>query len=109
MHWVLLIGAIGFEVAGTTCMKLAQGFTRPLPSVLIFVFYAVSFTLLTLALKRLDVSVVYPLWSGIGTVAIALIGVAWFGESLSWLKVASIALIVLGVVGLSLGRAETGG
>lgn len=107
MHWILLIGAIGFEVAGTTCMKLAQGFTKPLPSVLIFVFYAVSFTLLTLALKRLDVSVVYPLWSGIGTVAIAMIGVAWFGESLSWLKVASIALIVLGVIGLSIGRVET--
>lgn len=109
MQWVLLLGAIGFEVAGTTCMKLAQGFTRPLPSVLIFVFYGVSFTLLTLALKRLDVSVVYPLWSGVGTVAIALIGVAWFGESLTWLKVASIALIVAGVVGLSIGRVETGG
>lgn len=109
MHWLYMIGAIGFEVAGTTCMKLAEGFTRPLPSVLIFVFYAVSFTLLTLALKRLDVSVVYPLWSGVGTVAIAMIGVAWFGESLSWLKVASIALIILGVVGLSIGRAESGG
>ncbi|MGC2854584.1 DMT family transporter [Novispirillum sp. DQ9] len=109
MHWLFMIGAIGFEVAGTTCMKLAEGFTRPLPSVLIFVFYAISFTLLTLALKRLDVSVVYPLWSGVGTVAIAVIGVAWFGESLSWLKVASIALIILGVVGLSIGRAESGG
>ncbi|MFA7430482.1 MAG: multidrug efflux SMR transporter [Rhodospirillaceae bacterium] len=109
MHWLYMIGAIAFEVAGTTCMKLAAGFTRPIPSVLIFVFYAVSFTLLTLALKRLDVSVVYPLWSGIGTVTIAIIGVWWFGESLSWLKVASIGLILLGVVGLSIGRTQTGG
>ncbi len=109
MHWVYMIGAIAFEVAGTTCMKLAAGFTRPVPSVLIFVFYAVSFTLLTLALKRLDVSVVYPLWSGIGTVAIAIIGVWWFGEDLTWLKVASIALILLGVVGLSIGRADSTG
>lgn len=44
MHWVYMIGAIAFEVAGTVSMKLAAGFTKPVPSVLIFVFYAVSFT-----------------------------------------------------------------
>lgn len=103
MHWLYMIGAIAFEIAGTTSMKLAEGFTRPLPSVLIFVFYAISFALLTLALKKLDVSVVYPLWSGIGTVAIAIIGVWYFGESLTWIKTASIGLIVLGVVGLTIG------
>lgn len=54
-------------------------------------------------------SVVYPLWSGIGTVSIAIIGVWWFGEDLTWLKVASIALILLGVVGLSIGRADSAG
>lgn len=103
MHWLYIIGAIAFEIAGTTSMKLAEGFTRPLPSVLIFVFYGVSFALLTLALRKLDVSVVYPLWSGIGTVAIAIIGVWYFGEALTWVKTASIGLIVLGVVGLSIG------
>lgn len=109
MHWLLLAAAILFEVAGTTCMKLAEGFTRPVPSVLIFVFYAVSFGLLTVALKRLDVSVVYPIWSGVGTTIIAVIGVWWFGEELTWLKTASVALVILGVVGLSVGKTATGG
>lgn len=105
MHWLQLIGAILFEVAGTTSMKLSNGFTRFWPSVALFAFYAVSFTLMTLALKRLGVSVVYPIWSGVGTVVIAIIGVYWFNEPLTWLKTISIAFVILGVVGLSIGKA----
>lgn len=107
MPWLLLIGAILFEVAGTTSMKLAEGFTRPLFSVLIFVFYAISFTLMTYVLKQIDISVTYPIWSGVGTLAIALIGMWWFGEEMTWLKAASIGLIVLGVVGLTAGNGTT--
>ena len=102
-HWVMLVGAIFFEVAGTTCMKLSEGFTRPLPSALIFVFYGVAFTLLTLALKKLDVSVAYAVWSAVGTAVIAGIGIIWFKEPLTALKVVSLLLIVAGVVGLNLG------
>lgn len=102
-HWVMLVGAIFFEVAGTTCMKLSEGFTRPLPSALIFVFYGVAFTLLTLALKKLDVSVAYAVWSAVGTAVIAGIGIIWFKEPLTALKVVSLLLIVGGVVGLNLG------
>jgi small multidrug resistance pump len=65
--WVYLSAAILLEVAGTTSMKLSQGFTRTLPSVLIFVFYALSFVALTLALKRLELSVAYVIWAGVGT------------------------------------------
>ena len=99
----MLLGAILFEVAGTTCMKLSEGFTRPVPSALIFVFYGVAFTLLTLALKKLDVSVAYAVWSAIGTAVIAGIGIVWFEEPLTVLKVVSLLLIVAGVVGLNLG------
>lgn len=102
-HWLMLLGAILFEVAGTTCMKLSEGFTRPVPSALIFVFYGVAFTLLTLALKKLDVSVAYAVWSAIGTAVIAGIGIVWFEEPLTVLKVVSLLLIVAGVVGLNLG------
>ena len=102
-HWLYLAVAIGFEVAGTTCMKLAEGFTRPLPSVLIFVFYGISFAALTLALKRIDLSVAYPIWAGVGTALIAVIGVVAFREPLTAVKLASIALIIAGVVGLNLG------
>jgi small multidrug resistance pump len=101
--WLMLVGAILFEVAGTTCMKLSEGFTRPLPSALIFVFYGMAFTLLTLALKKIDVSVAYAVWSAIGTAVIAGIGIVWFEEPLTALKVASLLLIIAGVVGLNIG------
>jgi len=100
-HWLYLAAAILFEVAGTTSMKLAQGFTRPLPSVLIFVFYAFAFVALTLTLKKMDISVAYSVWSGVGTALIAAIGFFWFQEPLTPVRLACIALIVIGIVGLN--------
>lgn len=102
MSWLYLILAILFEVSGTTCMKLSEGLTKLLPSVLIFVFYGVSFVGLTLALKAIEVSFAYAVWSAVGTALVAAIGVVYFGESISWMKVASLVLIVLGVVGMHL-------
>jgi small multidrug resistance pump len=63
----------------------------------------VAFTLLTLALKKIDVSVAYAVWSAIGTAVIAGIGIVWFEEPLTALKVASLLLIIAGVVGLNIG------
>jgi small multidrug resistance pump len=103
--WLLLGIAIVLEVAGTTCMKLSDGFTRPLPSLGIVVFYAGAFAALTVALKRLEVSVAYAIWSAVGTALIALIGVVLFKESFTPLKAMSLLLIVAGVVGLQLDRA----
>jgi small multidrug resistance pump len=101
-HWVILVAAIVLEVCGTTAMKLSDGFTRFWPSALLFVFYGAAFTALTFALKKIDVSVAYAIWSAIGTALIAVIGIVWFKESVSALKIASLALIVIGVVGLNL-------
>lgn len=101
-HWLCLAGAILLEVAGTTSMKLSQGFSRPLPSVLLFVFYGLSFALMTVAVKRIDMSVSYAIWSGIGTALIALIGYGWFREPMSALRIGSMLLIVVGVIGLNL-------
>lgn len=84
-------------------MKLSQGFSRPLPSVLLFVFYGMSFTLMTIAVKKIDMSVSYAIWSGVGTALIALIGIGWFKEPLTARKIVSIALIVAGVFGLNAG------
>lgn len=83
-------------------MKLSDGFTRLVPSVLIFVFYAFSFVGLTFALKTIEVSFAYAVWSAVGTALIAAIGIVYFGESISWIKAGSLVLIVLGVVGLHL-------
>jgi small multidrug resistance pump len=105
LYWLALAGAIVLEIAGTVSMKLSRGFTQALPSALLFVFYASSFALMTVAVKRIDVSVSYAIWSGVGTATIALIGVFWFRESLTWIQVASIALIIAGVIGLRAGAA----
>ena len=102
MSWVYLICAITMEVIGTTNMKLSEGFTKTLPSILMFVFYGFSFAFLTLALKKIDLSLTYAIWSGVGTALIAAIGVLYFKEPVTAIKIVSIGLIVIGVVGLAL-------
>lgn len=94
--------AIVLEVSGTTMMKLSEGFRRPLPTVLMFLFYGSGFIPLNLALRRLDVSLAYAAWSGLGTMLVTLIGIYVFREPSTPLKIISIALIVLGVIGLNL-------
>ncbi len=101
--WAVLSGAVLFEIAGTTCMRLSKGFTRLTPSVLIFVFYAVSFalnTLVTLVTRVLGLSVVYAVWSGVGAVLTAMIGIYYFKEPATAAKLVCIGLIVTGVIGL---------
>ncbi len=100
--WMLLSLAIVLEVAGTTSMKLSDGFRHVGPSVAIFVFYGLSFGALTLALRDIPVSVAYAVWSGMGMALIATIGVVWFKEPVTAVKLLSLALIIIGVVGLSL-------
>ena len=107
-HWILLLAAIVLEVCGTTCIKLAEGFTRTLPSVLIFVFYAGSFALMTVVVKKVDLSVAYAVWSGLGTVLISAIGMLWFREPATAVRMAFIVLIIAGCMGLNLTSARPG-
>lgn len=102
-YWLFLAGAILLEVAGTTSMKLSEGFTKLLPSVLLFLCYAASFVALTFALKKIELSVAYTVWAGAGTALIAAIGIVYFREVVTGLKLISILLIIVGVVGLTLG------
>ena len=103
MHaWILLSIAILFEVAGTTAMKFSSGFLYFWPSVLLFTFYALAFIALTLALKKLDLSIAYAIWAGVGTLLITFIGFYFFSEDISLLKIIFLSLIIIGVVGLRL-------
>lgn len=102
MSYLYLAAAILFEICGTTCMKLSEGFTRMLPSILIFVFYGISFVSFTIALKKIDVSVAYAIWAGLGVAMISIIGYVGFHESMSLVKIISILLVIVGVVGLHL-------
>jgi small multidrug resistance pump len=107
MPWILLFVAILLEVAGITSMKLSRGFAELVPSLAVPVFYVLSAAAVILALKRLDLSVTYAIWSGVGTALAAMIGIAYFREPLTLIKVASLALVILGVVGLSLAARQT--
>jgi small multidrug resistance pump len=102
MKWVLLILAILFEVAGTTMMKLSEGFTKPLYSIGIFISYIGSLTFLTLTLKFFEISIVYAVWSGVGIAVISIIGLIYFDEKIDMIKTISLILVILGVIGLNL-------
>ncbi|HUG95408.1 MAG TPA: multidrug efflux SMR transporter [Pleomorphomonadaceae bacterium] len=94
--WLLL--AIATEVVATSALKASDGFSRLAPSVVVVAGYAASFYFLSLSLREIPLGVVYAVWSGIGTAAIALIGVVFFQETLGWVGIGGIVLIVLGVV-----------
>ena len=96
IYWLFLAGAILFEVTGTTMMKLSDGLTKILPSIGIFLFYACSFILMPLSLKRIELSTAYAIWSGAGTTLTCLIGVAHFGDTINWIKIVAIAFVVVG-------------
>ncbi len=102
MAYLFLALGILFEVLGTICMKFADGFSRLVPSILVFIFYVLSLVSLIFVLKKLPVSIAYAIWAGLGTALIAVIGIVWFKESFSFVKLVSITLIVLGIVGLEL-------
>jgi small multidrug resistance pump len=106
MPWLFLAAAILFEVAGITSMKLSRGLSEPGPSLAVIVFYVFSAAAVILALKRLELSTAYAIWSGVGTALAAAIGVAYFREPLTLFKIGSLALVILGVVGLSIASRE---
>lgn len=102
MGYMYLIFTIIFEVLGTISMKLSLGFTKLVPSILLFVFYGLSLGALTLTLREMEVSIAYAIWSGVGTGLIAIISVVWFKETFSIVKLISITLIIVGVIGLNM-------
>ena len=103
MGWAYLIAAILFEVTGTTCMKLSEGFARWGYAAAMWTCYLVCFSLLTMAMKTIDLGIAYAVWAGLGTALIAVIGIVAFREPVSPLKIASLALVIAGIVGLNLG------
>lgn len=100
--WLLLAGAIAAEVVATSSLKLAAGFTRPLPSLVVVVGYVLAFWLLSQVVQRLDLGVVYAIWCGVGMAVVAVVGVLLYGEGMPPLKLAGIVAIIIGTVLLSL-------
>jgi len=106
MHWILLTLAIVSEVAATSAMKLSSGFTRLLPTILMFLMYLTSLVFLNFSLKGIPMSVAYAIWSGLGTALIVVISYFFFAEQITPLKTISIVLIVTGIIGLNLGGSK---
>ncbi len=108
LNWIYLLLAIACEVTGTVMMKVSDGFTRMIPSILVAVFYILTLPFFTLALKKIDVGVAYAIWSAVGTASIAVIGYLLFKEQMNPVKITAIILIIIGVVMLNLGGVTRG-
>lgn len=102
MEWIFLFLAVTLEIIATTLMKISDGFTKLLPTVGTFLGYIMCFIFLSMALKKIDISVAYAIWGAAGITAMAIIGIVFFNEAISLLKVVSILFVVLGVIGVNL-------
>lgn len=102
MSWIILFFAGLFEVGWAVGLKYTEGFSKPLPTVLTALAMLVSLGLLGLAMKHLPLGTAYAVWTGAGAVGTVIAGIVLFGESMALLRLASVALIVCGLVGLKL-------
>lgn len=100
MAWIVLVIAGMFETVMALSLKEAHGFTRLWPSIGFAIFGTISFLLLSYALRTLPVGTAYAVWTGIGAAGTAILGIVLFGEPRDAMRLASIALIIAGVVGL---------
>ncbi|MGB0411354.1 MAG: DMT family transporter [Pikeienuella sp.] len=102
MHWTALFAAGLLEVVWVISMKQSNGFTRILPSVITFFAAGASFWLLAYAMKALPLGTSYAIWTGVGVTGAFIAGILMFGEQASLLRIASVSLIILGMIGLRL-------
>jgi small multidrug resistance pump len=100
--WISLTLAIIFGVLGTISLKLSHGLQRLKPSLCLILFYSLSFSAMTFAMKYIDLSIVYAVWSGIGTALVYTISFIFFKEAISFRKFFFLSLIILGVIGIHL-------
>lgn len=106
MAWLVLVAAAAFEIAFALSLKPSDGFTRFWPTAGVLVFGVISVALLAKTLDRLPVGTAYAVWTGLGSLGVVTLGVVLFGEPLNLTRIACIALIVAGVVGLRLAGSE---
>ncbi|MCE5212089.1 MAG: quaternary ammonium compound efflux SMR transporter SugE [Deltaproteobacteria bacterium] len=102
MDWLCLILAGLFECGWAVGLKYTDGFTKPVPSLLTVLAMAISFWLLSVAIKTIPVGTAYAVWTGIGAVSVAILGMILFGESRDVMRIVCLLLIVSGIFGLKL-------
>ena len=102
MSWIILFFAGLFVVGWAVGLKYTDGFSKPLPTVLTIAAMAVSLGLLGLAMKELPLGTAYAIWTGVGAVGTVIAGIILFGESMALFRLASVALIICGLIGLKI-------
>lgn len=102
MSWIILFFAGLFEVGWAVGLKYTDGFSRPLPTALTVGAMVISLGLLGLAMKELPLGTAYAIWTGVGAVGTIIAGIILFGESMALFRLASVALIIAGLVGLKI-------
>ena len=102
MSWIILFFAGLFEVGWAVGLKYTDGFSKPLPTALTIAAMAISLGLLGLAMKELPLGTAYAIWTGVGAVGTVIAGIVLFGESMALFRLASMALIICGLVGLKI-------
>lgn len=108
MNWIYLTLAIVSEVVGTMLIRFSGGFTRMLPTVAMILFYLLSYFFFNLSLKRMELGTAYAIWSGLGTVLLAGVGIIFFREELSAGRIIAILLIIAGVCMLNMTGGKIG-
>ena len=106
--WIVLLIAILGEVIGTTALKVSDGFSQFVPSLVVVLGYGVSFYCLALALRSIPLAIAYAVWSGVGVVAVSLVGWRLFEQKLNLWSIVGMALVVIGIVILNLSSRNIG-
>ncbi|MDZ4743063.1 MAG: multidrug efflux SMR transporter [Verrucomicrobiota bacterium] len=102
MAWVLLVAAGLFEIGFTTCLKLSEGFSKFWPSVGFAICAILSFGLLTLAIKEIPLGTAYAIWTGIGAFGTALVGIFFFGDAATTVRLLFLLLLIGSIIGLKI-------
>jgi quaternary ammonium compound-resistance protein SugE len=104
--WAFLLLAGFFEICFTICLKYSQGFTRLIPSIITVVFIVLSFFSVSQAMKTIPIGTAYAVWAGIGAAGTVLCGIIFFGDSYHIIRLISILLIIIGIIGLKLAHCD---
>lgn len=102
LAWLALWASVVAEVLGTLALRAADGLTKPWPSIAVVLCYGCAIWLMSVSVKRLEMGLAYAVWAGSGTALTAVIGILWFQEASTWLRLLGLAFIVLGVLALNL-------
>jgi len=106
LAWIFLLLAGFFEICFTISLKYSQGFTKIVPSIITVIFIVMSFFAVSQAMKSIPIGTAYAVWAGIGAAGTVVTGIVFFGDSAHIVRLLSIMLIIIGIIGLKLVHAD---